>query len=56
MVSKSAREISDIRALIATKGSRELEIVCIFEMGMTPLCFACIIIIGDISKQEKQQK
>ena len=51
MVSKSAREISDIRALIAMK-----EIVCIFKMGMTPLCFACIIIIGDISKQEKQQK
>ena len=25
-------------------------------MGMTPLCFACNIIIGDISKQEKQQK
>lgn len=56
MVSKSARENSDIRALISMKGSRELEIFCIFEMGMTPLCFACIIIIGDISKQEKQQK
>ena len=56
MVYKSASEILDIRALIATKGGSELEIVCIFKMGMTPLCFACIIIIGDISKQEKQQK
>ena len=54
MVSKSARENSDIRALISMKGSRELEIFCIFEMGMTPLCFACIIIIGDISSVDSE--